>query len=205
MNFSKVLFNPFEKYAGTQALLLGIGGWLLASVMCFVVNCHFDGVIDVHFGNDTNFLMALTEGALVIVLFSFLLYLTGLMASKSQLRYVDFLGTTALARVPYVIAPLFGYLIPESMSADAIMQGLEDGSFSIAPTDIVMLMFSALLTLSITVWVLVLLYRAFSISANLKGTKAIVLFIAVVLVAEILVKVILNNLFEIQLFDVIVG
>jgi hypothetical protein len=47
---STLLFNPFVKTARLRALLAGVVIIVVSGCVCFLGNCHFDGVLDAHFG-----------------------------------------------------------------------------------------------------------------------------------------------------------
>mgnify|MGYP006167936399 FL=1 len=64
---------------------------------------------------------------------------------------------------------------------------------AIAVTDTIFMAIFGILALATMVWFAVLLWNGFKIATNAKGIKAIILFIAVVLLAEIASKYIITQ------------
>ena len=184
----KWLFNPFIYIAGTRALLIGVSAMLVTAIIAFYTHAHFDGVLDLHFGHissmSTVFLEALIDWGCMVLVF----YIAGLIASGSSIRFIDIAGTMALARWVMVFPAIigFGIHVPATTpkTIDEIMS-------SITPSFIVLSLFGLLFI----IWMVALMYNAFSVSCNLKGSKAALSFIAGVIVAEIISKVIFHFIF----------
>jgi len=188
--FAQWLFNPFKFIAGYQALLIGLAAILLASLIGSLSNTHFDGVLDVHTGLQAPLWFFLSEGlinwiSLVIPLFFF-----GLIVSRSSFRTIDVIGTQALARWPYLITAVV-------MLPDANRKVLEyltakytqsHTVIPIDPTDIAIFAAAMLLTVLMIIWMVALMYRAYAVSCNIRGPKAIATFIISLIGAEVLSK-----------------
>ena len=54
---------------------------------------------------------------------------------------------------------------------------------------------TGLIAVPIIAWVMFLTYHAFSVSANLKGKKGVILFIIGILIGEIISKVLIYSIF----------
>jgi hypothetical protein len=171
------LFNPFLRIAGTKALLIGLTLLLCSSVIAYYSRCHFDGAIDAHIGAITPMWFYPTESLIdwAILLLSF--YTAGLICSTSNIRFIDIAGTIALARWPMIFVALLAFApIPQPQDIH-----------NISPS-IIVLGFGILI---FTIWMITLMYNAYSISCNIKGNKAIVSFIAAIVFAEIISKLII--------------
>src|SRR6218665_1367606 len=98
------LFNPFERLAGWPALLYG----LLIIVVTALVACgggiHLDGVVDLHVAEQVSLSGSLLEGLINWLCMVLFVYLAGLLFSRSSIRFIDVLGTQALARFPFLIS-----------------------------------------------------------------------------------------------------
>jgi len=178
VNLNKWLFNPFIYIAGEQALFVGWVVMLLASGIASFSKTHFDGALDVHFGAETAFLISLLEQFVAWLSVTTVFYFFALVFSKSKIRFIDIAGTMALARVITLIFAILGFLPIWNVSLD----------------NPIMLLPGALLTLLPAIWMIALMFNAFSVSANIRASKAVICFILGLLSAEILSKVCLNYL-----------
>lgn len=173
------LFNPFTYVAGARALLAGLILMTITLCIAFYSNTHFDGSIDAHIGLQAPFLLYVFEqliawGCVVLVFF-----IAGLILSNSRLRFIDIAGTVALARAPMLLVAILGFIpaLHHAKPGDVNNTVLALGLIILIPI----------------MWFIALLYNAFTTSANIKGTKAIVGFIVALLLAEIL-SISLNQL-----------
>jgi hypothetical protein len=166
------IFNPFTKIAGSKALLIGLGFIIATIVIGYYSNMHFDGAIDAHLKNPSpilnHALQHLIAWGSVVILF----FLAGLILSRSRFRFIDVAGTIALARAPMLLVAIIGF-------APAFQNAI--------PGQITNAVLILLIIVIIpTIWMIALMYHAFIISINVKGTKATIGFIISLVLAEIL-------------------
>jgi len=180
VNLSKWLFNPFIYVAGEKALFIGLAAMLAASVVSYFSKTHFDGAIDIHFGASGKYLWFLGEQLIAWLSVVAVFYPLGLIFSKSRIRLIDVAGTLAMARVVTLPVALMGFLPIYPVSLD----------------NPVKLMLSVILTIIPAIWMIALMFNAFSISTNIKQGKAVACFIGGLLVAEILSKTLIFYLFQ---------
>ncbi len=188
--FAQWLFNPFKFIAGYQALLIGLAAILLASLIGSLSNTHFDGVLDVHTGLQAPLWFFLSEGlinwiSLVIPLFFF-----GLIISRSSFRTIDVIGTQALARFPYLISAIAFLPVAYASGGEDLTAKLMAGGFSAIATPALLLTLglAILVAILMIIWMVALMYRAYAVSCNIRGPKAIVTFIISLIGAEVLSK-----------------
>ncbi len=184
-------FNPFRFVAGYQALLIGLAAILLTSLLGSVSNTHFDGVLDVHTGQQTPLWFFLYEGLINWISMAITLFLLGLIFSRSSFRTIDLIGTQALARWPYLVTAtamlpaanqkVLGYLISKCTQGQTAAPP--------NPTDVAIFVVAMFLTILMLIWIVALMYKAYTVSCNIKGPKAIVTFIIGLIGAEVLSKV----------------
>lgn len=105
------LINPFVRFAGWEAILLGLPMLLLLSVLGHFASVYFVGVFGlVYSGNIINPEFSPTVPLLLYQigvnwLTMAMLFLTvALIFRQPDIRWIDFFGTTALAQFPYVVA-----------------------------------------------------------------------------------------------------
>jgi hypothetical protein len=197
-----LLFNPFVYVAGGQALELGLVAILLAGLIGYAAHTHFDGVLDTHTGAGGPVWLFLAEGLVNWLCLSAMLWFSGKLVSKTAFRTIDVFGTQALARWPTVFIALLtlapGYqrfirelvpIIPQLDSPGGVVKLDKFVGFDFAVFSIV-----ALRMLPLVVWMVALMYNAYSLSCNVRGGKAIGAFIAGLLLAEILSKIVIYRL-----------
>lgn len=192
-SFQRWLFNPFYFVAGGQALLLGVGGIIVTGLIAFLGNTRFDGVLDFHMGGlpKLPIWVFVSEGLLSWLIMAVLLLTGGKMISSSRVRSLDVLGTQALARFPCLVTALFGLLpgarrFAQNLNANYLgsAQAVET-----CPLDGIMFGVSILVTLLMIIWMVALMYRAYAVSCNVSGRKAIGTFIVALLIGEAVSKV----------------
>jgi len=192
------LFNPFQFIAGSGTLLLGLIIMLVSAFLGSLSNTHFDGVLDVHSGTAAPLWFFLTEVLIDWLCISIVLLIAGFIVSRSSFRVVDVFGTQALARAPYLISALA--LLPKgsirftNYLVSKITQQVP--AEAIKSTDILFFAVGLIVVLLMIVWIVVLMYRAYSVSCNTKGGKAIGSFIAALIIAEILSKIVILSMWR---------
>ena len=191
------LFNPFRFIAGLRALLPGVVIILLTSLLGSLSDTHFDGTLDVHTdigvlytGLQAPLWFFIAEGLINWLSLALPLYFFGLILSRSGVRFIDVLGTQALARWPF----LFTALVMLPASHKRIIQYLlslaMQGAAADLPNyfDMTVFIFAMLLTILMVIWMVVLMYRAYCLCCNIKGLKAVITFIISLIGAEALSK-----------------
>jgi hypothetical protein len=199
-----LFLNPFERFAGLPALLIGLAIIILTAGVASFGSIHLDGVLDFHVkgptpelsGPPVSLALCLAEGVINWLVISVLLYLCGLIFSKSRIRMVDVFGTQALARFPFLIACVFTFFL----FSDKIMEYMnykmthKGEPVEIGALDILSFLIMALVSIATIIWLIFWMYRAYSVSCNIKGTKSIVTFTVTLLLAEVISKLVINYL-----------
>ena len=165
----KLLFNPFERIAGWKALAIGICFMSLTAVLGKINNLLFDGILNVtplpHSYGEAFY----AQGINWVVL-SLIMWIAGKLFSKSNIRILDIAGTIALSRTPLLLFVFAGFLpfFPSDLS------------------DIYKLLLFNLIYIIPGIWMVALMYRAYSISCNMKGTRGVLSFTGALIAAEFL-------------------
>lgn len=192
-----LLFNPSVNIAGASALGLGLIAILLAGLIGSLGNIHFDGVLDTHMGASAPLWFFLVEGILDWLCLSLVLLVLGRIISRTAFRTVDVLGTQALARWPTIIMSLI--LLPKAFQRfanDLVAQLRAGATPKINPTDALIFLVVLVALLVLVCWMVALMYKAFSVSCNAKGAKAIGTFIVGLLLAETISKICVVLIFQ---------
>ena len=190
-SLARWLFNPFQFVAGATALCAGLGVMLATALLASATGVHFDGVLDCHFGG-TGAPLWLHLGEVIVdwVCMGVILTVCGLLFSRSSFRIVDVFGTQALARAPYLVVAAVSLLAPARNAVGELAAAMQtgDGLSGIDTGDALLAGVTLLLCVLMGIWMVALMYRAYSVSCNLKGPKAIGSFIAALIAAEIVSK-----------------
>ena len=182
------LFNPFRYIAGTKALVLGIIFIISSALLLYSDGMIQSSYIHIGFANATFWQVLLVQFVWWIIP-TILLYAGGLLMSKSRIRIIDILGTTAFSQL---------ILIP--MTAPLLLPAVKNGTQNIINTllqgvtpasgDMLAVMLYAIWSMLCLVLFYVWNYNAFATSCNLKGTKPIAYFIFIQIVITVVGSVI---------------
>lgn len=193
---NQCLFNPFKFLAGANALLLGLAIILASGTLGWLGKTHFDGVLDVHIQPQGPLWCFLAEGLINWICMVVPLFFFGLIISNSSFRLIDVLGTQALARWPYLITALV--MLPDANRrfAQYLMSKLNPTAqtLTINYIDLLVFAFALIVTIFMAIWMVALMYRAYALSCNIKGPKAIITFIVSLIGAEVLSKFVIVQL-----------
>lgn len=175
------LLRPFTYIAGSKALLTGWLVMLATSVVAYFSKTHFDGAIDAHAGaTGMPYFIYLLEALIAWGCMVLACYAAAAIFARTSFRLIDIAGTLALARSPLLIIALINFAMPPL-----------ENPLDIDPTVIIL----ALISLPFFIWMLVLMYQGFSVSANMKGNEAVIIFILALIVAEVISKVLISFTF----------
>ncbi len=184
----KALFNPFRYIAGVKALIMGLIFIVASALMLYSGNYIQDSYIHIGMA-DAPLWYVFAMQIVWWLLPALLLYLCGVVLSKSKIRIIDILGTTAFAQLILLmmIAPM---LLPAVVSSSLeMLSALQSGAVPDMASQTPMLIYGIWSTFCLILFY-IWNYNAFSVSCNVKGWKAILVFIAIQ-IAMILVGMLL--------------
>lgn len=201
MKLTQILFHPFHRIAGVQALGLGLVTVIAAGLLGAGQGLHFDGVLDLHVGRSAPWWLFVAEGLIDWLCLALVLLAAGRLVSRSAFRSIDLIGTQALARWPMLgvalacLAPGFHRFNQELIKA---LTRLKPGEIPSIPTDSPDVVVFAMVTLVMllgTVWMVALMWKSFSHCCNVRGGRAVTAFVLGLLAAEVLSKLLVGRLF----------
>lgn len=190
----KRLFNPFTQVAGEKALLLGIVAWIVSSGLAVVFPTNFDGALDAHYGPVSEWYFPLLQNLVNILSLTLFMYVFALLFATSKTRFIDMIGTVSMARFPYVLMPLLNIgNISGSIGQKFVDTMLKQQTPQLSTSEISYMIFAGVVGVFLLIWTITLLYNAYTVSSNLKKTKAVISFIASLVFAEILSSIIIRT------------
>ncbi|GET22108.1 YIP1 family protein [Prolixibacter denitrificans] len=180
-------FNPFRYIAGGKSLLAGLLILFLTAVTGYFSHTHFPDLISIKLSPAFPlwyFVVQVFTNWLVI---SIVLYGLALIFSSSSVRIIDIFGTQALARFPYFLAAVTGFFSAMSKFGRYILYTRfhQGEPVDLTSTDVILVVFLMMLSLFLSIWTIILMYNAFRISANVKGGKAVALFITAFIISMV--------------------
>lgn len=193
------LINPFEYISVTKALVIGSFIIILSGILNSFSNSHFDGVIDFHTGTKENYTIIyhILEGFIDVIVFSVLLYISALITSGSKIRFIDVLGMQSYARTPFILASIIP-LVYSMKTIFAYFEATRNGTTlpEVSYFDWFLFGLNSIISIGLIVWIVARMWKAYAVSCNTKGTKAIVSFILSFIAAEIIIKITLSSISE---------
>lgn len=179
----KALFNPFRYIAGAKALTMGYLFIVASALMLYSGNLIQDSYIHISMA-EASFLNVLGTQIIWWIIPAVLLYLCGLLLSKSKIRIIDILGTTAFAQIILLlmIAPMLLPVVMNNMLES--VASLQSGAI-IEPTSLIPTMIYSIWSMICLVLFFIWNYNAFAVSCNVSGKWAILTFIAVQVVVTL--------------------
>ncbi len=171
----KRIFNPFHYIAGTKSLIFGLLFIATSTLLLYSGGYIQDSYIHIGMAAAPLWKVAAMQ-ILWWIVPAGILYLCGLLLSKSKIRVIDILGTTAFAQLILLlmIAPM---LLPAVQNSTLEMvAALQSGAI---PSPGMALMIYSIWSFICLALFYIWNYNAFAVSCNVSGWKAILAFICV--------------------------
>lgn len=186
------LFNPVRTIAGGRALGWGLLGIAVATGLSIGASVHFHGIL--HYGPASNnaWWCFVVEHLIVFLVPMLLLYLAGKLLSRSRIRFIDVVGTTAFSQLPFIGVALCFFpssvqrmmaLSPQELLAESNHALLMEANLWTFPT----LIFIALM--------LIWLGRVASIACNLHGWRLFVSYVVALIGGDVICRYLINLMY----------
>ena len=182
----KWLLNPFEFIAGAKSLLIGLTGICITILLAYPNQIHFDGALGIHLSKDTPLWFYFVQGIIGWLSLALTLFIAGKIFSSSSIRMIDVFGTIAFARIPDILISLIAFALPlNNLKSTVQNEDIKKFFLDLEISDVVTLTIMAIITVLVSIWVIVLMWKAYSISCNVTGPKGRWSFAIGLIVAEI--------------------
>lgn len=195
----KLFYNPFRYIAGIKSLLSGIGILIVTALIASKSNVFFPDIISVKISPEISFFDLILQGLTNILIAGLVFYILATTTSKTQVRFIDIIGTQALARFPYVFAALIGFSNSLHKYTNYILSTISSNGANnqINQSEIIIAISLLLFVLLLSIWMITLMFNAYKTCSNLKGTRLTVSFIAGIILTMIFTLITNNQLFKI--------
>lgn len=187
--FCSLLINPYQKIAGAWSLILGAGIILGISYLGSIAKIYFVGLLGIlnvsmvknpNIGAD--FLFLLYQNAVIWLVLTLLFIAASKICKQKSIRIIDFMGTVAFSRFPYLL--LTGFLaIVRIMHPRFMDVGMENG-LQLQPS-LLAVAFSSVVFIC-AAWHIITYLNALKESSGLSGKKLWISFIVCILLGEII-------------------
>ena len=192
MGIARWLFNPFVRVGGEQALLIGTAVMVVTGLLAAAGETHFGGLLRLSIGSSVPLWVPVAEGLVIWAVMSVLFVPVSLLVAPRSVRPVDIAGTQALARAPLVLLALANLPAPvrdaNRETAAAIVEGR-------LPPPMAASLIAGVLGGVCVVWMVQLMWKAFSVSCDQRGGRAVAFFVAVVITGHLATSFLLMEVF----------
>ena len=169
----KWIYNPFEFIAGWKAFGIGVVILCITTIIGYFGNFVFY-VLNINTVSDVTLGMAFVVQTLSLIVMVALMYVAALFFAK-HVRFQDILGTVTLAKYPLLIAALLLLVFNKPMMSfikSIDLNKIMNNEFIISDyTSFYLVSLFGLIALIVMIWEIALIYNAFRVSTNFKGTK----------------------------------
>lgn len=187
--FFSLFINPYQKIAGFWALAIGLGVILCISYLGSIAKIYFPGLLGILNSSmiknpkvGTEFIFVLYQNMVIWFVLTALFIIAAKIFQQKRVRMIDFMGTVALSRFPYLI--LTGFLATMRIVNPRFMDvGMENG-LALQPT--VLAIIFSFVVITCATWHIVTYLYALKESSGLSGKKLWISFIACILIGEII-------------------
>ncbi|PXV69183.1 Yip1-like protein [Dysgonomonas alginatilytica] len=192
-----LLINPFVRIAGSKALVIGLVVFVISILVAYCGNMIFDGLVHSSFSTKISLNLAFLLPSVALAIFIVALYIAGRVLTTSSIRFIDVAGTITLSHAPLLLMSLIALIPGVYTGSTKIIQGLFIKNFG-EVNGVEWALFFLFLFVSIvaSIWFIVLAYKAFSISCNVKGTKSILGFIVALLLSETITTIVVYQIMK---------
>lgn len=196
ISFWKKILNPFIQIAGVPALIYGFAGVCITVVLSWITGLHFQGLLHMGWAPSNTFTTFLGEHLIIWLVPALLFYTSGLLLSRSRIRIVDVLGTTAFAQLPLIATALLCFCQPlrtliHTPPQDITIEWLNR-------PEIMTGAFLALISTVFIVWTLIWMFKALKITCNMKGARLGIAYAVSIIGGDILAVYLISFLYKIN-------
>lgn len=183
MRSLKPLYNPFEDQSENRLLLLGVATLLIGSLLAFLFNARYDGVIDLHFGDPTSLLIPFLDNLINTFCLFMILFAIGYIINRKT-RAIDILVVSLVARAPYYILPLINIKNLSQNTTEKLLPLAQDPTSNIPLGALVLVLIFGAIGILVITWFCALVFNGFRTATHAKGWNLTVGVILAVILAE---------------------
>ena len=192
MGIAHWLFNPFVRIGGEQALVIGTAVIVGTGLLAAAGETHFGGLLRLSIGSSVPLWVPVAEGLVIWAVMSVLFVLVSLLVAPRSVRPIDIAGTQALARAPLVLLALANLPPPVRDANREMAAAVVEGRL---PPQMAASLIAGVLGGVCVVWMVQLMWKAFAVSCDQQGARAVAFFVAVVITGHVATSFLLVQMF----------
>jgi len=184
-----LLINPFQRIAGLYSLLAGLVILFSMSYLGVIAKVYFPGILDCLNSSivsnpkiPLNFFLLAYQNIVSWFVLSILFIIAAKICHQKRMRIIDFFGTVALARFPFLVLVVFLSIVrvlnPSFMDID-LTHGFQIQKSFMTP------MFGTVVVIC-AIWQITTYFYALKESSGLSGKKLWISFISAIILGEML-------------------
>ncbi len=183
----KTIINPFGRLPMRQAMCWGIAAMILTAIFCWQTGLRATSLTQINYAGGS-LAEATLQQVVIWLLFAVVLYLGGVIFSKSKVRFWDVAAYNLFARIPFDVMLLM-FAVPMVRSVMGLMT---DGSMATAMEYSTVLSIVGLVATLFTVWYFYWSYQAFAAATNLRNGRGVAIFAVCFILTYILSGVVMR-------------
>ena len=190
MKLTTILSQPFEKLQERTLLSIGVLSLFIFSLIAYFGNGRFNGVLDFHLGSQVSLYQPFVDNIINTIILTIILYLYAKKVNEKS-RFVDLLNIALISRIPIYLVGLFA-MNSINQEATKVLLTLPNPAEilqHLSTVQIIMIIVTAILTLSIYFFTGYYIYHGFKTATNAKKQRQFFLLIPLILLVEIITKV----------------
>jgi hypothetical protein len=191
------LFKPFTYIAGAKALAFGLIVMLILSVIGYLGNTHFNGVIGMQYAplsHVTPYVIHAAYQVIALISMTEIFYITARIVSKTSVRLIDVAGTMSLSQVPLILFGMMGLIPTVHLELGNIDTANIAQIMALLKENMIMICIVSIVSIVIIVWSIILKYNAYSVSGNIKGITGGITFTIALVISEIVSKILIYTI-----------
>lgn len=191
----KLLYNPFEKYTAEKLVSFGVLSAVIGAFLAYCFNAIFDGVLDLHFTESADIYQIFTLLIVDIAILANILIVFGKYINPKT-RMIDLYATVLIAKIPAYVFTIINVNDVSYNLGQKVLKFVATNNFqSISSFEIGLIIIQTIASLLLIFWTISLLYHGFKTATNAKETKDKILFAAAIILAEIISKIIIYQIY----------
>lgn len=166
---------------------------VIGVVIAIKSSVRFDGVLDLHFIPIANATKTVTDVLINVVTLTIVFFIFGRIVN-SKTRLIDCLNVAFISRIPFYIVSALNITGQMYSWSNYLTNKVLNHQLDFTSSEIfylIILTSSGLLALALSI---IVLFKGFKTATNAKTTKHYLVFVAALLVSEIISAIILKNL-----------
>lgn len=179
----KKWINPFEKYSESRLISFGLAFYVIGSLMAYFFHTRFDNFLHMVAVETIETHQPFIDNLIILVCLFIVFFVFGKLVYQKT-RAVDILALVLIGNAPFYLMSLSNINDLSLKSTDAILTAMESGATTdISGFALAYLSIIGIVSIVLLIWIIALFYNGFKTAANVKGAKAVLLFIIAIILS----------------------